>query len=307
MTMLAMRILRHGHHRGLNLNCKILGIKISVTLSKKNLLSLYKDNAQKDSNNCLQARTPSISVQDRNDDLNISEAVSADFISNQSDHIVENLINPRSVHDLAVADGQRTSAHVSQPTPMSTEHASASQGPSGVPSSSSNMEHMIMTTLQLCQQTIKQVSNAQSQPPQLDSSSAGYNLQSAMSATSNLLSSGSPMGSYVTEGAQVDNRNRTGSLIGLSGIRSAFGVPASSVSAIDMVSPEIQDQITSSKDVNLNILLIPNYENQSKKKITETDERLNRSLSLDEFIVAFGWFKRIMCSVHSWRAEDGKK
>ena len=104
-----------------------LGINISVTLSRKNLVNLYKDNVPKDNSNRLQARTPHNSVQDIHENSNI-DSVSADFISYQSDLIVENLINTSNIQEAAVGNGQRTSAHVSLPTPVCTEHVSASQG-----------------------------------------------------------------------------------------------------------------------------------------------------------------------------------
>lgn len=51
-------------------------------------------------------------------------------------------------------------------------------------------------------------------------------------------------------------------------------------------------------------LSIPNYEIPIKKKTSENDDRLIRNLSLDEFIIAFGRFKRIMCSASpSWGEE----
>lgn len=156
-----------------------LGINISVTLSRKNLVSLYKDNVPKD--NSLQSRTPLNSVQDIHENSNI-DSVSADFISNQSERIVEKLINTSNIQEVAVGNGQRTSAHVSQPTPLCTEQASASQGSLVVSASSSNMEQTMMATLQLCPKTIKQASNGQPKPSQLHQSSAGYNLQLAMFA-----------------------------------------------------------------------------------------------------------------------------
>lgn len=49
------------------------------------------------------------------------------------------------------------------------------------------------------------------------------------------------------------------------------------------------------KEVNLNVLLIPNYTTPLHKKNRENDERLVKNLTLDEFIIAFGRYKRIMC------------
>ena len=70
-----------------------------------------------------------------------------------------------------------------------------------------------------------------------------------------------------------------------------------------MISPEIRNQIISGKDINLNLLLIPNYDTPIKRKDQDTDERLSRNLSLDEFIIAFGRYKIIMCTAFSSRAE----
>ena len=52
--------------------------------------------------------------------------------------------------------------------------------------------------------------------------------------------------------------------------------------------------------------MIPNYETPANKKLKENDDRLKRNLSLDEFILAFGRYKRIMCSVpqNRWRSDE---
>jgi hypothetical protein len=50
------------------------------------------------------------------------------------------------------------------------------------------------------------------------------------------------------------------------------------------------------KDINLNILLLRSYETPSKQKNKDNDDRLKRNLTLDEFITAFGQYKKIMCS-----------
>ena len=73
---------------------------------------------------------------------------------------------------------------------------------------------------------------------------------------------------------------------------------------LDIISQEIRNQIISGKDVNSNLLLIPNYQTPIKIKDHDKDERLSRNLSLDEFIIAFDRYKRIMCSAFSSRAEE---
>lgn len=82
------------------------------------------------------------------------------------------------------------------------------------------------------------------------------------------------------------------------------GTPASQLSEVDLVSPDIRADILAGKDVNLNVLLIPNYTTPSVKKIRENDERLVRNLTLDEFIIAFGRYKRIMCNAYPNRVEE---
>ena len=65
------------------------------------------------------------------------------------------------------------------------------------------------------------------------------------------------------------------------------GIPAANISDVDLVSTEIRADLLAGKDMNLNILLIPNYTSPALKKIKEKDERLSRNLSLDEFFVPF--------------------
>ncbi|CAG2231260.1 unnamed protein product [Mytilus edulis] len=71
-----------------------------------------------------------------------------------------------------------------------------------------------------------------------------------------------------------------------------------------MVSPELRNDIITGKDVNLNMLLIPNYENSTIKKNKESDVRLQRNLSMDEFVIAFGRYKRIMGTAFPNRNEE---
>ncbi|CAG2219552.1 unnamed protein product [Mytilus edulis] len=83
-----------------------------------------------------------------------------------------------------------------------------------------------------------------------------------------------------------------------------FRFPASSFSGVDIVSPELRNDIITGKDVNLNMLLIPNYKNSTIKKNKESDVRLQRNLSMDEFVIAFGRYKRIMGTAFPNRNEE---
>lgn len=51
-------------------------------------------------------------------------------------------------------------------------------------------------------------------------------------------------------------------------------IPASQLSEMDLVSPDIRADIIAGKGVTLNVLLISNYTTPSHKKIRENDERL---------------------------------
>lgn len=82
------------------------------------------------------------------------------------------------------------------------------------------------------------------------------------------------------------------------------GTLASQLSEVDLVSPDIRADIIAGKDVNLNVLLIPNYTTPSHKKVRENDDRLLRHLTLDEFIIAFGRYKRIMCNAYRNRLNE---
>ena len=54
------------------------------------------------------------------------------------------------------------------------------------------------------------------------------------------------------------------------------------------VSESLKEKIVSGKYVNMVLLLIPKYEQIKENKDCYRDARLNRSLSIEEFIVAFG-------------------
>ena len=86
------------------------------------------------------------------------------------------------------------------------------------------------------------------------------------------------------------------------------GVRSDSYTNVDIVSPHLQKQIIEGKDINLASLLINYYECHQKRSISteslevqlsgKPDPRLNRSLSISEFLKAFGKYKRVMTSVY---------
>ncbi|CAG2237689.1 unnamed protein product [Mytilus edulis] len=89
------------------------------------------------------------------------------------------------------------------------------------------------------------------------------------------------------------------------------GARSDDFTGIDIVSSSLQRQIIDGKDVNIAALLIPNYEcPQSHTVIADSievnlpgkpDIRLNRTLTIQEFIKAFGKYKRIMSKAYPER------
>ena len=80
------------------------------------------------------------------------------------------------------------------------------------------------------------------------------------------------------------------------------------------MSPNLQKQIIERKDINLASLLVHNYECPQQRSISteslevqlrgKPDPRLNRSLSISEFLKAFGKYKRVMTSVYPDRRKE---
>ncbi len=95
---------------------------------------------------------------------------------------------------------------------------------------------------------------------------------------------------------------------------SNFGVPMSSLPHVELVSMDIQEDILKGKDINLSTLLIPNYTPQAYCDIIIgqeavplkplTDSRLNRQLTISEFIHAFSIYKGIMCRKFPFRRTE---
>lgn len=79
-----------------------------------------------------------------------------------------------------------------------------------------------------------------------------------------------------------------------------YGLHPESVGHIDYVTDSIRNKIIEGKYVNLATLLIPEYELLKESKAMR-DPRLNRNLTIEEFIIAFQKYKRIHCSRYPWR------
>lgn len=95
---------------------------------------------------------------------------------------------------------------------------------------------------------------------------------------------------------------------------SSPGIRSDSITAVDIVSPSLQRQITEGKDINLASLLIPNYDcpqnhtvvtdNIEFNLMSKPDPRMNRQLTIQEFIKAFGKYKRVMCNTYPERQQE---
>ena len=94
------------------------------------------------------------------------------------------------------------------------------------------------------------------------------------------------------------------------------GVASDSLPHIDIVSPQIRRDIISGKDINLAALLIPGYkgELENNRHLVQgdqvialrplSDSRLQKSLTLPEFIMAFAVFKNVMTEAYPIRRPE---
>jgi len=89
-------------------------------------------------------------------------------------------------------------------------------------------------------------------------------------------------------------------------VRTRYGYAAESLPFVETVSPQARKNIIEGKDVNLASLLIPYYTgpNICTDKADKPDQRLNKNLSICEFIQAFGIFTNIMCEAFANRRNE---
>ena len=96
---------------------------------------------------------------------------------------------------------------------------------------------------------------------------------------------------------------------------SSKGIPADHLPHIEVVSSAVKAQIISGKDVNLAALLIPGFNGDIIERVITvgsdvyplkplTDTRLNKSLTLGEFVKALGVYMSVMCSTYPQRREE---
>ena len=77
-------------------------------------------------------------------------------------------------------------------------------------------------------------------------------------------------------------------------INSSFSLHLEQIKHTDYVSESLREIIVKGKYDNMVLLLIPVYEQMKERKIYHyCDARLNRSLSIEKLIVAFGKYKTL--------------
>ena len=150
----------------------------------------------------------------------------------------------------------------------------------------------LLTTMTILQQTIgglqQTVSSLMAQQ-QHTKSSTGFTLKSYYP------------GQTTTSAARQPSAVGTGDIHHLTSLplRSHVVAPEQ-LPHMKLIADSVRKQIIEGKDVNLACLLIPFYEipaNDDKAKLVQ-DTRLKRTLSITEFITAFGRYKRTMCSAY---------
>lgn len=86
--------------------------------------------------------------------------------------------------------------------------------------------------------------------------------------------------------------------------RRSYGVSPEDIPHMDLMAPSLRRQIIEGRDVNLATLLIPYYELHEHSDKHRNDIRLRKTLTIGEFITAFGRYKRTMCQVYPDRREE---
>ena len=91
-------------------------------------------------------------------------------------------------------------------------------------------------------------------------------------------------------------------------VKTRYGFSSESLPHVNTVPPTLRKAIIEGKDINLASLLIPYHLNsnylEDDKKSEKPDPRLSKSLSIGEFITAFGTYKSVMCESFPHRREE---
>lgn len=112
---------------------------------------------------------------------------------------------------------------------------------------------------------------------------------------------------------QAHNGNRNQAITYRTSTDLKTRVSSDSVPFIETVSTTLRNNIIQGKDVNLATLLLPRENEEHKIQDNEGqvilikpnhDVRLQRNLSISEFILAFSKFKNVMCEVYPERLQE---
>ena len=98
-------------------------------------------------------------------------------------------------------------------------------------------------------------------------------------------------------------------------VRTAFGIPVNTLPKLVTVQPLLRRNIIAGNYVNLAALLIPAHEISETRSIIDlsgneikikgnSDPRLNKILTLNEFLTSFGRYTSVMCEVYPQRGEE---
>ena len=97
-------------------------------------------------------------------------------------------------------------------------------------------------------------------------------------------------------------------------VRTTHGFSAESLPFVESISPQLRKSIVAGNDINLAALLVPYYTGSgineayssvnNDEKAPKHDSRINRNLSIGEFIQAFGIYKNVMCEVFPHRRKE---
>ena len=76
-----------------------------------------------------------------------------------------------------------------------------------------------------------------------------------------------------------------------------YVIGSGNLSYVDVVSDKLRKNIEDGRGINLAALLIPGYEDPESKSTKDKfrDPRLSKRLTIEQFRVAFGMYRRILC------------
>ena len=276
---------------------ELMDIIVPVSLGKNTLRKIYQENLTRRQNR------PNINnvqigptMQESNEIDPINDSVNNANVS-ESD-------GPHEIAPSNSTSSQQSSATVTHVPRMNTACAVTGNNMADktiINSMLNSMQTMQQTMMGL-QQTVLKIVNDKSQ-----SNTDDNNLASAYAAMNAGTQQQHCQQSQLTP--VTDNFVQTGNG-GYRFPRSEFGIPSECIPHIDVVPDNIKKRIWEGKDINLATLLIPkndtSHSNQEQVQNqggivchvnlnTQEDSRLHKSLSISEFITAFGKYKRVMC------------